>query len=74
MTTRIHTTKPLAQQIRRSVAAQMLGVSSVTVYRYERAGHLTPYRRNSRLTLYDLAEVEKIQREGIPALKEVVNV
>ncbi|GEM_PF-2230980 len=52
----------------------MLGVSSVTVYRYERAGHLTPYRRNSRLTLYDLAEVEKIQREGIPALKEVVNV
>jgi hypothetical protein len=59
--------------IRRSRAAEMLGrVCPRTVKRYEDLGFLTPFRVNSRLTLYRLGDVQRImagQVDAAPARK-----
>jgi hypothetical protein len=47
--------------VKRSQAADLLGVGARTLRRYETTGLLTPIKPNCRLVLYRLADVEKIQ-------------
>jgi hypothetical protein len=47
--------------VKRSQAANLLGVGPRTLRRYELTGLLTPIKPNCRLVLYRLADVEKIQ-------------
>ena len=47
--------------IKRSEAADLLGVGARTLRRYETAGLLTPIKPNCRLVLYCLDDVERIQ-------------
>jgi MerR HTH family regulatory protein len=43
--------------LRRSRAAELLGLCPTTLRRYERSGILTPVKLNSRLTLYKEADI-----------------
>lgn len=56
--------------IKRSTAASLLGVGTRTLRRYEIAGLLTPVKPNSRLVLYPLAQVERIQRGEAQTAKD----
>jgi len=49
------------QLVKRSQAANLLGVGPRTLRRYETTGLLTPIKPNCRLVLYQLAEVELLQ-------------
>jgi hypothetical protein len=49
------------ETIKRSAAANLIGVGPRTLRRYETAGLLMPIKPNCRLVLYRLADVEKIQ-------------
>jgi hypothetical protein len=51
--------------VKRSQAADLIGVGARTLRRYETAGLLTPIKPNCRLVLYRLADVEKIQSGDI---------
>ncbi|MEI9961787.1 MAG: hypothetical protein WDM76_11820 [Limisphaerales bacterium] len=51
--------------IKRSAAADLLGVEPRTLRRAEIAGHLTPIKRNCRSTFYLLSEVEKLKHGEI---------
>lgn len=51
--------------IKRSQAADLLGVGARTLRRYETAGLLTAIKPNCRLVLYFLDDVEKIQRGDV---------
>jgi hypothetical protein len=55
-------TNLLEPTIKRSRAAEILGVQPRTLRRSELAGHLTPIKRNCRSTYYLLSEVEKLKR------------
>jgi predicted transcriptional regulator len=48
--------------LRRSRAAELIGVSSATLRRYERQGVLAAVKLNSRLTMYRECDVERIQQ------------
>lgn len=52
--------------IKRGAAAVLLGVTPRTLRREEIRGNLTPIRRNCRLTVYRLSEVEKLKLGDIP--------
>jgi hypothetical protein len=51
--------------VKRSQAAELIGVGARTMRRYELTGLLTPIKPNCRLVLYRLAQVEKIQSGDI---------
>ena len=51
--------------VKRSQAADLLGVGARTLRRYETNGLLTPIKPNCRLVLYRLADVEKIQSGNV---------
>lgn len=46
--------------LRRSRAAELLGLCPATLRRYERSGVLAPVKLNSRLTLYKEADILNI--------------
>lgn len=51
---------PLERTLKRSEAAEVLGVTAKTLRRYELEGRLTPIKRNSRSTYYFEHEVREL--------------
>jgi predicted DNA-binding transcriptional regulator AlpA len=60
---RVQTNRPYLTHFA-AASAEMLGVGSKTIYRYERQKRLTPVKLNSRVTRYHRSEVEKLIAEA----------
>lgn len=59
-----HDVTKRTQLISRKEASNMLGVSTMTISRYQKSGRLNPVYFSSRTVRYELKEVEKFIKES----------